>query len=240
MRYLTCSFFGHFSSLHSLKRLHKTSLGGVGASKQSPQMQAAFAKRLEELLYRTSKSITDYSDASTLDRRLQGLMAAMQRRKALSLRGDSAATTTKKDRVTIGKGAVQKRPLTKSPALVRKRAVLLKNLGRAKMLRIFKVVAEIKLIQLGREVTEGRPYSPIKECGPTGCSFHVPCPGYQKPPKVVRDLFFDNVIVSALEQSTPEKMETLPWDQLLAQGEARVAAYHVWFRKRQAEMKKPS
>lgn len=213
-------------------RLHKTPLGGPSASKQSPQVQAAFAKRLEEVLFKTSKSVEAYSDVSTLDKRLQGLMSAMQKRKARSTGSSIAASNTPG---TV-QGAEQRRPsLSKTPIAFRKRALLLKHLGQAKMVRVFKVVAEIKLIQLGREVTEGKPYEPIRKCGPTGCSFSVPCQGDQKAPKVVRDLFFNTAIVKVLERCSPEKMETLPWDQLLAQGEARVAAYHVWFRERRAE-----
>ena len=196
-------------------------------------MQAAFAKRLEELLFKTSKSVEAYSDITTLDKRLQGLMAAMQKRKARSTSSSIAAPPTP----GTAKGTKQGRlSLSKAPIALRKRAVLLEHLGQAKMMRVFKVVAEVKLIQLGREVTEGKPYEPIQKCGPTGCSFSVPCQGDQKAPKVVRDLFFNTAIVKALEQCSPEKMETLPWDQLLAQGEARVAAYHVWFRERRAQI----
>jgi len=206
-----------------LKRLINNNLGGhaaASASKQSPQVQAAFAERLEELLFKTSKSVASYSDITTLDKRLRTLITTMQKRKD---RSSASAIATAKQGTKQSTSSTERQ----------KRDVLVRLLGHAKMVRVFKIVAEIKLIQLGREVTEGKPFAArIRKCGPSGCSFMVPCERGQKAPKVVKDLFFNTAIVTAMEKSTPEQLEKLPWDELLAQGDARLAAYHDWFRQR--------
>lgn len=215
-----------------LKRLLKSNLGG--ASKGSPQMQAAFAKRLEEVLFKTSKTVGSYSDTKTLDKRLQTLMAAMQKRKTARTSAGASAAGFIKSRASSSSAS-------RTPLEQGKRAALVRILGQDKMVRTFKVVAEIKLIQLGRQVQEGKPYEPFQQCTLSGgCSFAVPCEGEKKAPKVVRDLFFNTAIVAALERTSPELMETLPWDQLLAQGEARLAAYHAWFQQRQEAINETS
>jgi hypothetical protein len=199
-------------------------------AKQSPEMQGAFVQRLEELLFKTSKSVEAYADSKTLDRRLQVLIAAMQKRKA---KKDQPASAASKSAIQDQQQVAPKG--CRSTVEQQKRDALRKILGQDKMNRIFKVLAEIKLIQLGREVTEGKPYEPFPMCTRGGCSFSVPCPGDQKAPVVVRDLFFNTAIVSTYEKMPVERFSSLPWDQLLAQGEARLAAYHEWFRQRQAD-----
>ena len=99
------------------------------------------------------------------------------------------------------------------------------------MTRVFKVIAEIKLIQLGREVTAGKPYAPIPVCTRGGCSMMVPCQGDESVPPAVRNLFFKTAIVPAYEKSTAGQLAKLPWDRLLEQGESRLAAYHAWFKQ---------
>ena len=175
--------------------------GGSGPNMalQSPAVQTAFAKRLEELLFKTSKSIEAYVDSKTLDRRLQSLLSVMQKRKA---RRDHPAA----------KSAIQKQQATSKGD--RKRAILRSILGREKATRVHKVVAEIKLIQLGREVTAGKPYESDLSCTRFGCSFLVPCAGEHKAPQVVRDLFFHTSIVCTYEHTLIERFAALPWDQL--------------------------
>jgi hypothetical protein len=221
----------------SLSRLTRSNvLGSSGASmaKQSPELQTAFAQRLEELLFKTSKSVEAYADSKTLDRRIKMVIAAMQKRKA---KKDQPASAVSKS--AISESVIQdQQPVAskvcRSALEQQKRDVLRKILGHDKMNRVFKVLAEIKLLQLGREVTEGKPYEPLPMCTRGGCSFSVPCPGDQKVPLVAKDLFFNTAIVSAYEKEPVERFSSLPWDQLLAQGEARLAAYHEWFRQRQA------
>jgi hypothetical protein len=186
-------------------------------------MQMAFAKRLEEILFKTSKTVELYADTQTLDRRLQALMAAMQKRKAKATESPAAQRRSSQSSTT----AAGKR----SPADPRKREVLRHLLGQEMMTRVFKVLAEIKLIQLGRKVTAGKPYNPIPVCTRNGCSMMVPCVGDDTVPPPVRNLFFKTAIVAAYEKSTPEQLPKLPWDQLLAQGEARLAAYHEWYER---------
>ncbi|CAB9512674.1 expressed unknown protein [Seminavis robusta] len=211
-----------------LKRLTKSKLGSGNSNmaKQSPEVQAAFARRLEEVLFKTSKSVEAYADSTTLDRRLKMLLAAMQNRKAKKEGGTGTLPAAAAPQP-------QKKAALK-PGEMKRREALRKTLGQVKMNRVFKVMAEIKLIQLGREVTEGKPYEPIPMCTKGGCSFSVPCPGDQKAPKVVRDLFFNTAIIAAYEKSSVALFPSLPWDALLAQGEARLAAYHEWYRQRQA------
>lgn len=204
-------------------------------------MQAAFARRLDELLFKTSKSTEAYADLSTLDRRLQSILAAMQKRKARGSGTEGSAAAAASCTASKVAAAAKRRRSSTPKSLVeqQRRAALLNLLGQADMTRVFKLVAEIKLIQLGRKVTEGKPYEPIAMCTRGGCSFSVPCLGDQKAPQVVRDLFFNTAIVPALERTSPDQMATLPWDVLLAQGEARLAAYHAWYRERQATVKTP-
>lgn len=218
------------------RRLTKSNLAGNGAAKQSREMQSAFAGRLEELLFKTAKSVEAYSDSKTLDRRLKALMAAMQKRKAR--KAEPSATQQTKERPPSRSST--SKATGRAMQEQRKRKVLFRLLGQAGMARVFKVIAEIKLIHLGREVTQGNPYAPIKMCTAQGCSFLVPCQGDQKVPQVVRDLFFNTAIVAAYQKTPAERLPSLPWDQLLVQGEARLAAYHKWLRQRQASMKAPN
>lgn len=198
----------------------------MAGKKQAPEMQTAFAKRLEEVLFKTSKSVEAYSDPKTLDRRLQRLLSAMQKRKAGKATGSSAvkAVQQKRRRSSLS---------IKSPQDLAKQEVLLRVLGQAKMTQVFKIIAEIKLIQLGRKVTAGNPYASIPQCTRHGCSVMIPCQGDEAVPPPVRNLFFKTAIIAAYEKSSAEQLPGLPWDQLLAQGEARLAAYHEWFQERQ-------
>lgn len=218
-----------------LRRLTKSNIPGNSAAKQTPEMQSAFAKRLEELLFKTAKSVEAYSDSKTLDRRLKALMAAMQKRKAR--KAEPSAIQQKKQRSPSQSSSSKANG--RAIQEQRKRNFLLRVLGKARMARVLKAIAEIKLIQLGREVTQGNPYAPVPLCTPQGCSFLVPCKGDQKAPLVVRDLFFNTAIVAAYEKTPAERLPSLPWDQLLVQGEARLAAYHKWYRQRQASMNAP-
>jgi hypothetical protein len=131
-------------------------MGSSGAStaNQSPELQAAFVKRLEELLFKTSKSVEAYADTMTLDRRLQVLITAMQKRKA---KMDQPASGASKSAIHDQQQAASKG--RRSTLEQQKREVLRKILGQDKMNRIFKVVAEIKLIQLGRKSQRESPMS---------------------------------------------------------------------------------
>jgi hypothetical protein len=201
---------------------------GGNAATSKPEVQAAFAKRLEEVLYKASKSIEEYSNQRTLDQRLQTILGRMQKRKATK-------TSPVAAKATAVAAAAAKNPVSAAKTVEQqKRDVLVRLLGRARMTQVFKIVTEIKLIQLGREVTEGKPFKPIKKCTSSGCSFSVPVPGDQKVPQVVRDLFFNTAIVAALEKTNPERLADLPWDELISQGQYRLRAYHDWYQERQA------
>lgn len=203
---------------------------GGNVTSANPQVQETFARRMEEFLYKSSKSVEQYADIKTIDKRLQALMSRMHQRR------NTTATT----KVGVASGApppaaaagIKQRKRTDTPQEQRKREVLVKILGQAKMIQVFNIVAEIKLIQLGRDVTEGKPFKPIRKCTSSGCSFMVPMAGSQKVPQVVRDLFFNTAIVPALERTSPDHYASLPWDQLIAQGERRLKSYHEWYQRR--------
>lgn len=106
-------------------------------------------------------------------------------------------------------------------------------LGEEKLNELLSAVEEIRALRLS--------VAPVKSCNSTACRAsisagvgnHPPLP--QKIPDQVKNIFFRNRLVQAVEHAPMDKLSTLDWDDLLLEAQYHIQEYRTWFSRRVQE-----
>jgi hypothetical protein len=198
------------------------------------------AKTLEQLLFQQSQqSINLYQDISTLDARLRDLMTVLLRRRMMKRTG--------RDSNKAGRAALQSKamrrlspnsPTTKkqhqqqpqqkqqetSSKLSTRDQFLMRLLGKPKYLEISKLLQEIRLAKLKKVAT----FCGSQSCTATPMLLLCGKTFDTQLPKVVRQLYFETPLVDCFERYSLERLQQLPWKDLVHQAQSNLLAYQLW------------